>query len=41
VRVSVDHIWPALNAYKRAHGSWDIPQNEALAEGFSKDDAFI
>jgi DNA-binding GntR family transcriptional regulator len=41
VRLSVAHIWPALNAYKRAHGSWDIPQNEALAEGFLKDDAFV
>jgi DNA-binding GntR family transcriptional regulator len=41
VRLSVDHIWPALNAYKRSHGSWDVPQNEAIAEGFLKDDAFI
>lgn len=41
VRLSADHIKPALNAYKRAHGSWDIPQNEALTEGFLRDDAFI
>lgn len=23
VRAVVDHIWPALQAYKRAHGGWD------------------
>ncbi len=25
VKATVDHIWPALEAYKRAHGGWSMP----------------
>ena len=24
VELCVDHIWPALEAYKRAHGGWTL-----------------
>jgi DNA-binding GntR family transcriptional regulator len=40
-KLSVDHIWPALDAYKRAHGSWDVPQNDAFVESYVQDDAFL
>lgn len=27
VKLCVDHIWPALNAYKRAHGGWMLTKS--------------
>ena len=33
VREVVDHIWPALEAYKRAHGGWNGTATAAHASG--------
>ena len=30
VKSVVDHIWPALEAYKRAHGGWSMPTPTAI-----------
>lgn len=41
IQLNVDHIWPALEAYKRSHGRWDVPYNDAYAERLVEDDALI
>ena len=35
VRLVVDHIWPALEAYKRAHGGWSMAAPGSGAETHS------